>query len=166
MKNKILLIVAVAVIAAGGAFYGGMIYAKKGTSGIKGFSAQGGAAFGGQDFGNLSAADRQARFAEMGQRAGGKGAARVGGAGGGMASGEILSKDDKSITLKLGESGTKIIFFSDTSEITKSVAGAAADLEVGKTVMVSGTANEDGSITAKTIQLRPATPQPQPAVKK
>jgi len=132
MKKTLLSILAVAVVVGGGAFYGGMKYAE-----------------------NKAVSDRQQRI----QQFGGSGTGfRNGGSGnrtaGGFASGEILSKDDKSITIKMRDGGSKIIFFSDTTEIGKFVNGTSSDLEVGKNVSINGTANSDGSITAQTIQLR------------
>jgi hypothetical protein len=73
---------------------------------------------------------------------------------GGMVSGEILSVDNGSLTVKLPTGGSKIVFYSDATEISKSVSGTASDLSVGKTIIASGTANKDGSVSAKTIQLR------------
>jgi hypothetical protein len=132
MKKTLLSILVVAVVVGGGSFYGGMKYAE-----------------------NKAVSDRQQRI----QQFGGSGTGfRNGGSGnrtaGGFASGEILSKDDKSITIKMRDGGSKIIFFSDTTEIGKFVNGASSDLEVGKNVSVIGTANSDGSVTAQTIQLR------------
>jgi len=49
----------------------------------------------------------------------------------------------------------KLFFFSDSTEITKSVVGALSDLEIGKNITVNDTVNSDGSITAQSIQLRP-----------
>ncbi len=135
--NMIIPIAAVIVILVGaGCFYGGMKYGQ--SKSAAGINANG------------------QRFAQNGAAGNfrGTGASRQG-QNGNMASGEILSKDDKSITVKLASGGSKIVFLSDKTEIGKFTTGAAADLEVGKNVMASGTTNSDGSITATSIQLRP-----------
>ncbi len=74
---------------------------------------------------------------------------------GGFTGGEIIAKDDKSITVKLPDSGSKIIFFDANTKVSKSVAGATTDLTVGTQVSVTGTPNADGSVNATTVQIRP-----------
>ncbi len=129
----------VAVLVGGGAFYSGMKYAD-----------------------GKSASDRQQRFGQTGANI--SGGFRGGRSGmGGFTSGDIIAKDDKSLTIKMRDGGSRIVFFSDTTEVSKFVAGTSADLAVGKTVTVMGTANSDGSVTATSVQIRPNLPSPSPA---
>ena len=46
------------------------------------------------------------------------------------------------------------LLINDSSEITKSVKGAADDLQANVQIFVGGDSNPDGSYTAKTIQIR------------
>lgn len=146
--------VGVAVVVGGGAFFGGMKYTEaRGLRGVGNFSG-----LAGQDLQNLSLEERAQRIQQFGGNAGAF-AGRTGTTGGtrragGFTGGEILSKDDKSVTVKLQDGGSKIIFFSNSTTVAKAVAGSAADLLVGKQVTVTGTPNSDGSITAQAIQLR------------
>jgi hypothetical protein len=82
--------------------------------------------------------------------------------------GEITSIDDKSVTIKTADGGSKIILISDSTAINQSTSVAKTDLKVGSKVAVLGDQNTDGSITGKTINLNPATPEaiPTPAAKK
>lgn len=151
MNKLIVSIIAVAVIVGGGAFFGGMKYAE--SKSPRGRVSQ--ADF--QNLQNFSSEERQQRLQEFGANAGvgfraGAGAGQRGRAG--FTVGEIIVKDDKSVTVKLQDGGSKIVFLSDSTEITKSVAGALSDLEIGKNISVNGTVNSDGSVTAQIIQLR------------
>lgn len=148
MKNsmkKILPVIVIVVIVAAAFFFAGMKYGQSKNSGV--FSQRG---F--QNLDNLSAEERQQRIQQMGAAGVGFGGGRE---GSGFASGEIISKDDRSITVKLPDGGSKIVFYSETTEVKKFVDGTSTDLELGKTIMVNGKTNEDGSITAQSIQLRP-----------
>ena len=72
---------------------------------------------------------------------------------GGFTSGEILSMDAQSFTIKLN-TGSKIVFYTDQTAISKMVDGTLADLAVGKQVSIMGTPNPDGSLNADSVQLR------------
>jgi len=138
MKNKkIVLFVVIGLVIAGLSFFGGMKYAGKNI--------------------NAAAASRQNSFAQNGGTRGGAGM-RAGANGGGLVSGQVLSMDDKSITVKLNNGGSKIIFFSPTTKVEKTVDGVTSDVTVGKQVMITGTSNTDGSVNATSIQLRPNAP--------
>ncbi len=151
MNKLIIIIIAVAIIVGGGAFYGGMKYAE--SKSPRGRLSQ--ADF--QNLQNLSLEEREQRLQQLGANAGGfrGGSGRGQRSGSGSVAGEIISKDDKSITVKLRDGGSKIVFFSDSTEVLKSASGNINDLEINKNVSINGDANSDGSINAKTIQLRP-----------
>lgn len=69
--------------------------------------------------------------------------------------GEIISADEKSITVKMLDGSSRIVLFSDKTEINKAASGTKEDLKVGEKVAVFGTENSDGSVTAQNIQLNP-----------
>jgi len=146
-RNHIIIAVVALVAVGGGSFFGGMKYAEgKGPIGRGGFA-------------NISPEERKARFAGLGAGAGtARGGQRGGMLGGNFAAGEVIAKDDKSITIRLGEAGSRIVFFSEKTQVTTSVAGSLADLVIGATVTANGTANPDGSMTADTVMLRPSPP--------
>lgn len=76
--------------------------------------------------------------------------------GGGFTTGTIVSQDDKSITISLpNNGGTKTIYISDTTTVAKSTTGKKTDLTTGSSVTITGQANQDGSIAAQSIQIRP-----------
>jgi hypothetical protein len=98
-------------------------------------------------------------FQARGNFTGGQRGNRNGLNGSGFVNGEILSKDATSITIKIGGStgGSKIVLVSPSTDVMKTILGSLGDLSVGTQITAMGTANSDGSITAHTIQIRPAT---------
>lgn len=128
-------IILVLIIAAG-AFFGGMKYQQSKTP---------------------AAASRFAGAGFLG--AGRMRTGQAGGAQGGFLSGQILSINNGTITLQIpNNGGSKIVIFSSSTPVMKTVEGTAADLSNGTNVQIIGTANSDGSITARSIQLRNQTP--------
>jgi hypothetical protein len=113
--------------------------------------------FGGTHYSN-SKLPQRGDIAAMMRNGQGGGAVRQG--VGNMVAGEIISKDATTITLKLTDGGSRIVFLSDTTdiEITKVASGSVSDLVAGVGVTVRGTQNDDGSVTAQSVQLRPAIP--------
>lgn len=69
--------------------------------------------------------------------------------------GEIMSQDEKSITVKLTDESSKIVLLSETTTVNTATKAAITDLKVGEKVAVFGPQNTDGSVTAQTIQLNP-----------
>jgi len=140
MDKKILVVILVVVVAVV-CFYAGVKYQGGKTPDLEATMTD---RFN-QVAGDHTAGMRAGRFSQM--------------AGGDFTGGKIISKDDQSITVELtdtdGVSGSKIVFFSDSTSISKTSEGTTVDLAVGTQVMVGGAANEDGSITAQTIQIRP-----------
>ena len=138
MKKIFVIVIAGIIIGGGIGFYGGMKYGQ-----------------------SISVAQRSQAARQFGANGGATSIPDgrvVGGGGQGFTNGQIIEKDDKSITIQLKTGGSKIIFFSDTTKISKTTDGFSADFEIGKTALITGKANSDGSITANSIQLQPAVP--------
>ena len=145
-KNHYIAVIAMVVVVGGGAFYGGMQY---GISKAKAIQVAARGNFGG----GANGSQRIGAGIQGGQNGGQR--MNGGAIGGGFINGSILSKDDKSITVKSQDGSSKIIFFSDSTTIGKATAGSVSDLATGQQVMVNGKANSDGTIAAQNIQIRP-----------
>ncbi|RJQ36982.1 hypothetical protein C4559_04630 [Candidatus Microgenomates bacterium] len=125
MKNSTIITIVLLIIVGIGAFFGGTKYQESKTSN-----------------------NRQAQVFRQ----------RMGGTGGQNfrpVRGEILSKDDKSLTVKLPDGSSKIVFLSGKTVFLKSSTGSKDDLKSGENVVAMGTENSDGSITAQDIQINP-----------
>ncbi len=141
MKNKLVGFIGALIVVGGGAFYGGLVYGKShaSTSGTPFAQIVGGRRLGGSNgvFGGGVGQDQGNRF--------------------GGVSGEVMKKDDKSLTIQLRDGGSKIVFYATSTRAIKAIENSMNDIAVGSTVTVNGPANSDGSVTAQLIQIRPAT---------
>jgi hypothetical protein len=127
-KNIIISLVLVCV-----AFYGGMLYGKKTIS-------------------PNTQANGQFTRSGNGQR----GVGGRFGMNGGFISGQMISKDEKSVNIKTQDGSTRIVLLASSTQVMKSTVGSQTDLNIGENISVNGVANSDGSITAQNIQIRQA----------
>ena len=127
-KNKTIMFVIGIIVVGVAAFYGGLTYGKT-----------------------------QAKPSMALGRGAGAGFRNAQANGGGVGNGDVMAKDDKSVTIKLKNGGSQIIFYSDATDIMKSVKGTSSDINVGQTVIATGKTNSDGSLTAQVIQIRPSS---------
>lgn len=144
MKKALPIILAAVILVGGLSFFGGMKYGQSRASAVSG---------------NMN------NF-RQGAVQGFSSSTMLGGRNivGGLNSGKIIAKDDQSITVKTQDGSSKIIFYSGATEIIKSSAGTASDLSVGDNISVTGAENQDGSITAKSIQVRPEDQPAEPVL--
>jgi hypothetical protein len=149
---KIILAVVVVVLIAGASFYGGMVFGKNQASASaatvpmnfpEGFQPPGGAAVPG---------DGARPFGGRGQG----GAAGDVAVAAGMTFGQIESVDGNTLTLTTQAGGTVTVQVTTTTLIEKNASVQVSDLAAGDTVIVSGSDNEDGSVTARSVQVAPA----------
>jgi len=123
---NLILAIVIAVVVGGAGFCAGIYFQKSKTpKGLGDFSRTGGGRLG------QNGAQNQMR----------------------PVSGEIISQDDKSFTVKLQDGSTKIILFSDSATISKSTSGTKEDIKTGEKVMVTGKENSDKSITPQNISI-------------
>lgn len=134
-NNKIIIgLIMVAIIAGGAGFFGGMKYQQSKLSDTR--------------MGNFGGAGPKNGKVLVGTGAGNGGNFRP-------VSGDIISVDEKSITIKMADGSTKIVLFSDSMALSKSAEANKSDLIIGDKVTAFGTQNSDGSVTAQNIQLNP-----------
>jgi uncharacterized protein YpmB len=136
MNKTILIGIIIIVLVGAGSFYGGMKYGQSRNP-----------------FANFS---RQNFLAGQGQQSGqGNGTRRT---GSNFLSGEVVSKDQQSLTVKMPDNSSKIVFFSASTTVSQMAQGSSNDIGVGEQITVTGQQNSDGSYTAQTIQIRPTLP--------
>ncbi len=131
-------VVVIAVVCAGVFFYVGMVYGKNTAS--------------------SSSAGRGGSFAFSSSTRAGFGARGGTGTGGtgGVVTGQVISTNADSMTVQLANGNSQVVFFSSSTDIEKPSPVPASELTDGTEVIVTGSSNSDGSVTAQMIQVRPA----------
>jgi hypothetical protein len=137
LKPTVIAIIAVAAGAAG--FWGGIMYQK---------SKQ-------PNFGPGNFNRTGDRVTMMGQGNNLANQKRNGVANGGMIAGEITARDEKSITVRTRDGSSKIVIIGSATKFTQSQETTITDAKTGESVVISGTANTDGSFTAESVMLNP-----------
>jgi hypothetical protein len=128
MKNSLIITIVVAIVVGALGFFTGMQYQKS----------------------------QRATFPQgLGQRgpSGNLGGNQRGFTGTRPVNGEITSLDDKTITIKSQDGSSKIIVYSTSTKINKTTEGSTSDLKTGEQVIVIGTENTDGTVTAQSISV-------------
>jgi len=140
MKNNYLMTVILVVIFAGAGFYGGMKYQQNKVQSFTGqFNNQQGGIRNNQQ-GNITGTMKNGGVNRGGFK---------------PVAGEIISSDDKSITVKLQDDSSKIVLIDSKTVINKAQTVTQTELKTGEKVSVFGSENVDGSVTAQNIQLNP-----------
>lgn len=141
MNKKMFIIIIALIVVGGGAFYGGLTLGKTQSSqgqmnmpdagNFAGRSGMDRGSFGGVP-GNVSRTEDSVNLR-----------------------GGVLSVDDGSIVLELTDNGgSKIVMLSDSTQILETKAVGAEELTEGQSVIVMGTLNDDGTVSASNVMLR------------
>jgi hypothetical protein len=141
--NQIIAIFVILLIIGVGAFFGGTKY---------------------QQRKNISQFSQQIGQNMMGRGDNNTGQNNRGGNGFRQTIGEIISADDKSITVKLTDGSSKIVLFSNSTVINQATVATKSDLKLGTKVAVMGDQNTDGSVTGRNIQINPNIPSISPTI--
>ena len=123
-------LVVVAIVFAGGGFFGGMRYQQSKTP----VRAAGAAGFAGRRTGGAAA--------------------------GSFVSGQVLSVDSNTITVQLASGGSQHVILAPSTQYGKMVSGSSTDVTVGTSIIATGSTNSDGSVTAQNVQIRTGTSTP------
>ena len=77
--------------------------------------------------------------------------------GGGFISGQIISVAGNNMTVGLTNGNSEVVFYSSSTQVMKPTIVPVSDLTAGTRVMIGGTSNTDGSLTAQSIQIQQGT---------
>ena len=100
------------------------------------------------------AQNRNRAFVGPGTGAPGGFGGRGGAGGGGFVAGTVTAIDANSITLQLPNGNSENVFYSSSTSVVVPQTASISAIQSGAMVMIGGTQNTDGSMTATTIQVR------------
>lgn len=132
MQKSYIIAAVLAIVVGTVSFYGGMQFQKKQRGSFP------------QRQGQFGARPNDQASSNTGNRVRGEGGMQP-------INGEIVSQDADGLTLKQVDGSNKIVLLSDQTVIVKSSESSKSELTTGTKVTVFGTANADGSITAKNV---------------
>lgn len=130
-SNTIIITLLLVILVGGGSFFAGVKYQQNKGRQFGNFQGR----IGGQGGNNSNGGNRMMGFRPV--------------------TGQIVSSDNNSITVKMNDGSSRIVLISQNTSINKAATASATDLKVGDTVAVFGQTNSDGSVTAQNIQLNP-----------
>ncbi len=125
MKNNIVMTVIVALVVAAAAFFGGIQYEKSKTP---------------------ITSQSQTRGGQFRQRAAN---------GETPLRGQVISLDNNNLTVKLSDGSSKVVLLTGKTTFDKQATASASDVKSNDQVLILGTTNSDGSVTAMSVQLNP-----------
>ena len=72
--------------------------------------------------------------------------------------GSVTAIDSQSITLQLANGNSENVFYSSSTPVIVPQPASISSITPGTNVIITGTSNSDGSLTAQSIQVRNANP--------
>ena len=146
MKKQIGIFAVVILVLAIGSFYGGTIYQKNKSTQSTNRNLS-------NNFRSAQNLTDEQRTQMIAQRGAGNGTFRSSSSTG-FISGEVITKSDDSITIKLLDGGSALVYISSsTTNVTKQTTTTISNIQTGNQVMINGTKNADGSYSATMIRL-------------
>ena len=136
-KNSLIMTIVVTIVVGALGFYGGTLYQK-----------------------NKGGSFTPRQFQNGPNRPSGAQARNDPNQGNRPVSGEIVSIEDNTITIKTQDGSSKIVIYSGSTKVNKTLEGSREDLKVGEQVMVIGSEGTDGTVKAQSVSVLGPRPTP------
>jgi hypothetical protein len=143
MNRAVMIVLGVllVIVVAAGSFYGGMVYGKNHAETTLPIAGEGGEFPG-----------PRGQFGQRGSQVGAEEGQLLRDQSG-MLFGEIQSIGDGELTVTDANGEQITVYVAGTTLIQKQAEVTLADLEEGETVIISGNRDDDGNITARSLQV-------------